>query len=89
MTTTVGPVLDAGDVGDAVLVAIRALNAGVVVEDRGAYRRVLVPGRCVVTRAAIERALGRSFQLPGDLEQVMPSFAGRFSVDEDGAEWTP
>ena len=83
----VGPVLDAGEVGDAVIAAIRSLNPTVTVEDRGAYRRVLVPERCVVTREAIEVALGRPFQLPGDLELVMPSFTGVFKVTEERAEW--
>ena len=38
--------------------------------------------------AAIESALSRSFRLPGDLEQVMPSFRGRFQVSEDQASWS-
>jgi len=84
----VGPVLDAGEVGRAILAAIRALNEGVRVDDRGAYLRVLVAGACRVTRAAIEEKLGRSFRLPQDLEREMPSFKGRFSVDEEEARWT-
>ena len=84
---TVGPVLESGDVADAVIAAIRALNEDVAVEDRGSYRRVLVPVRCVVTRQAIERALCAKFALPGDLERIMPSFKGRLSIDEDRAEW--
>jgi toluene monooxygenase system protein D len=84
----VGPVLEAGDASAPVLAAIRELNADVQVEDRGAYLRVLVPERCVVTRAAIEAAAGQPFRLPGDLERVMPSFKGRFAVTEDAAEWT-
>jgi hypothetical protein len=84
----VGPVLDAGPDGAAVLDAIRTLNRDVEVEDRGSYLRVLVPGRCVVTREAIEAARGGSFRLPADLEMVMPSFKGRFTVDEEAAVWT-
>jgi toluene monooxygenase system protein D len=84
----VGPVLEAGDASAPVIAAIRELNAGVEIEDRGAYLRVLVPERCVVTRAAIEAAGGATFQLPGDLERVMPSFKGRFAVTEDEAVWT-
>jgi toluene monooxygenase system ferredoxin subunit len=83
----VGPVLQAGPVGAAVVAAIRALNAEARVVDRGAYLRVLCPGRCVVTRAAIEERTGAPFRLPGDLELVMSSFKGRFAVSDDEARW--
>ena len=84
----VGPVLEADEVGDAIIAAIREANAAVTVLDRGGYRRVLVPGRCVVARAAIERALGRPFRLPGDLELVMPSFKGAIAMTEDEVVWS-
>jgi len=84
----VGPVLAAGPVADAIVAAIRRENDGVEVTDRGSYLRVLVPSRCAVSRAAIESALSRPFRLPGDLEQVMPSFRGRFRVSEDQASWS-
>ena len=84
----VGPVLEADEVGDAVIAAIREGNASVTVLDRGGYRRVLVPGRCVVARAAIERALGRAFRLPGDLELVMPSFQGAIEITDDEVVWS-
>ncbi len=83
----VGPVLQAGPVGDAVVAAIRDQNAGARVLDRGAYLRVLCPGRCVVTRAAIESRTGGAFRLPRDLELVMSSFKGHFAVSEDEARW--
>lgn len=83
----VGPVLQAGQVAGAVVEAIRALQPGVVVEDRGAYLRVFVPGRCRVTREAIEEALGAPFHLPGDLERVMPSFKGKLTVTSEEATW--
>jgi toluene monooxygenase system ferredoxin subunit len=83
----VGPVLQAGPLGDAVVAAIRELNAGARVLDRGAYLRVLCPGRCVVTRAAIEAHTGSAFRLPRDLELVMSSFKGLFAVSEDEARW--
>lgn len=85
---TVGPVLENGPAGDAVIAAIRKLNENVTLEDRGSYVRVLVPRRCVVTREAIEAATGQPFALPGDLEAVMPSFKGRFLVNEEQATWT-
>jgi toluene monooxygenase system protein D len=86
--TRVGPVLDRGSATDAVVAAIRALNADVEIEHHGSYLRLLVPHRCVVTREAIEKELGRAFRLPGDLELLMPSFKGHLSVDEDRAVWT-
>jgi toluene monooxygenase system ferredoxin subunit len=86
-TDDVGPVLQAGALGAAIVEAIRALNPGARVVDRGAYLRVLCPGRCVVSRAAIEHRTGAPFRLPGDLELVMSSFKGRFSVDDDEARW--
>ena len=83
----VGPVLQTGAVADAVIAAIKQLNAAAVVVDRGAYRRVLVPRQCLVTRAVMEEHLGRSVHLPGALETVMPAFKGRFTVCEDSATW--
>lgn len=83
----VGPVLDAGDVGRAILAAIRVANPEVEVIDRGSYLRVLAPRECSVTRAAIVAQVGHPFELPSDLERVMVSFKGRFSVTEDEACW--
>jgi len=83
----VGPVLQAGPIADAVVAAIRSMNEDVVVVDRGAYLRVLVPRRCRVTRAAIEATMNEPFRLPGDLERVMPSFKGRFRVTDEEASW--
>lgn len=85
----VGPVLENSDVARAIIAAIREGAPEVEVLDRGAYLRVLAPGRCVVQRAAIERVLGRPFRLPGDLEAVMPSFRGAFQVNSDEAVWAP
>jgi toluene monooxygenase system protein D len=87
VSPSVGPVLEASELGLAVLAAIRSLNAQVLVQDRGAYLRVSSPRRCVVTRCAIERELGRPVRLPGDLELAMPSFKGRLRIDAEGAVW--
>lgn len=83
----VGPVLEASETGRAVAAAILTSNAGATVEDRGAYLRVSVPRRCVVTRHEIERQLGRYFVLPRDLELVMPAFQGLLRMSDDGVEW--
>ncbi len=84
----VGPVLEACDASQAVIAAICELNENVEVKDRGSYLRVLVPERCVVTREAIERALARPFRLPGDLELLMPAFAGVLTMTGDQAVWS-
>jgi toluene monooxygenase system protein D len=83
----VGPVLQTGAVSDAIIAAIQDLNQDVLVVDRGAYRRVLVPHRCLVTRTAIERRLGRSFRFPGELEVVMSGFKGAILLTESDATW--
>ena len=83
----VGPVLEASDSGRAVVAAIVHLNPEAQVQDRGAYFRVSVPGRCVVTRQAIEAELGHGLEWPGGLELVMPAFQGLLSLDDERAEW--
>jgi toluene monooxygenase system ferredoxin subunit len=84
----VGPVLESGNVADAVIAAIRQINENVEVEDRGAYLRVLVPHQCIVTQEAIERNLGQSFKIPGDLEKIMPSFMGILTASQTRAVWS-
>lgn len=83
----VGPVLQAGPVANAIIAAIKDLNQDVMVVDRGAYVRVLVPRCCVVTRSAIEKHLGRAFRFPGELETVMSAFKGSLELNQDDAAW--
>lgn len=83
----VGPVLGPGLLAEAVIAAIQESNEGVTILRRGSYNRVLVPGRCAVSRADVEKHLGRALQFPADLEKIMPSFKGVFSITEDRAEW--
>ncbi len=83
----VGPVLRAGALTDEIVAALRLLNPGVRVVDQGSYVRVAVPGRCRLTRTAVEEVRGKRFRLPQDLEGVMSSFAGRFTVTEEEARW--
>ena len=83
----VGPVLESGEAAGAVIAAIREAHPQAQVIDRGAYLRVLVPGRCTVTRASIERHARGPFRLPSDLEKIMPSFKGRLTLSEDEARW--
>jgi hypothetical protein len=83
----VGPVLQSGIVANAIVAAIKDLNQDVLVLDRGAYVRVLVPRRCFVTRTAIEKHLGRPFRFPGELETVMSAFKGSLQLNQDDAAW--
>jgi hypothetical protein len=83
----VGPVLQSGPVANAIVAAIKDLNQDVLVIDRGAYLRVLVPLRCFVTRSAIEKHLGRAFRFPGELETVMSAFKGSLQLNQDNAAW--
>lgn len=86
--TLVGPVIRAGEVADAVALAIEDDNPGraVRVTDRGDYVRIEVDGRCRLTRRSLEHHLGREFALP-ELEIEMPSFAGRLSTRTDEYVW--
>jgi hypothetical protein len=84
---SVGPVLQSGPVANAIIAAIKDLNHDVIVVDRGAYVRVLVPQCCVVTRSAIEKHLGRAFRFPGELETVMSAFKGALQLNQDDAAW--
>jgi toluene monooxygenase system protein D len=86
-TALVGPVLEASKIGRAIAAAILTSNPRATVDDRGAYLRVSVPGRCILTRRDIEAQLGRHFVLPRELELVMPAFRGLVRISEDGVEW--
>jgi hypothetical protein len=84
----VGPVLAATPTGRAIAGAISEHNPTASVIDRGSYLRVTAPGRCAVTREAIEAHLGAAFELPGDLERVMPSFEGTLTLTEEDVTWS-
>jgi toluene monooxygenase system protein D len=83
----VGPVLQSGPVANAIIAAIKDLNQDVIIVDRDAYIRVLVPRCCVVTRSAIENHLGRPFRFPGELETVMSAFKGSLQLNQEDAAW--
>ena len=85
----VGPVLQAGAVARAVIDALVQGNPGTKVIDRGAYIRVLSPYRCLLDKQSVETRLGEPFNLPGDLERIMPAFRGKLLFREDRAVWEP
>jgi hypothetical protein len=82
----VGPVLLNNRQGRAVAAAMQSTGQ-IELVDRGAYLRVRAAQVCRVVRRDIEQELGETFEFPGDLEAVMPSFCGRLTIHEDGAEW--
>ncbi|NUQ34199.1 MAG: MmoB/DmpM family protein [Planctomycetaceae bacterium] len=84
----VGPVLIPGETAQAIILAVRELNRDVGVVDRGGYVRVNVPGRCVLTAESVRHWLNGPFDLPGDLERVMPSFRGRMTLDGETVCWS-
>jgi hypothetical protein len=83
----VGPILEPGTVGAAIAAAIREEHPEVRVDDHGAYLRVSVPGCCRLDAARVAARLGCEFNLPDDLELVMPSFRGELVFAGQVAEW--
>lgn len=81
---SVGPVLRAGEVADAVVEALQEDNPGkeFVVEDRVAYVRAETEGECVVRAETVARLLGRPFRI-AELEVNLSSFAGRIETTDD------
>jgi toluene monooxygenase system protein D len=86
----VGPVVRGldGALADAVITAIETDNpdVDVDVDDQGGYIRIGTPQRCVLTRASLEDAVGRSFPLH-QLEPSLAGFAGRMTVSDDEIVW--
>ena len=83
----VGPVLHATPFARSVVSVIEEENTHVLVQDEGAYLRVLAPRICRLSRAGLEAATGLAIRFPGDLEVVMSSFTGVIQLTEDGAIW--
>ncbi len=83
-TATVGPIIQAGEIAEAVAAAVREDNAGkqVNVVDRGSYVRIEVDGECIIRRETLESELGRPFRM-ADLEVNMPSFVGQIETASD------
>lgn len=88
MISRVGPVLRAGPVADAIARAIVATNDDVSILDAGAYLRVEAPGRCQVSRQALEDELGRPVYLPTDLTKHLVSSLGQVDVSAECVRWT-
>lgn len=88
LENAVGPVLRASSTTQAVVAAIKELNSGVVIMDRGSYLRVLVPDNCRLSQASVEKHLGTVFTIPGDLELILTSFKGNMVIAEGEVSWS-
>ena len=84
----VGPVVRSGELADAVIDAAIEDNPDreVKVFEREDYVRIHAERNCVVTRASIEKHLGRAFDM-AMLEIEMPSFKGRMQASTDQMRW--
>jgi toluene monooxygenase system protein D len=89
MEDAVGPVLRMCDELEHVIQAIIDDNPDREVEviDRGAYVRVQAPHFLRVTRASLQRHLGRRFEMRR-LESMLSAFAGRIETSTDEMHWT-
>jgi MmoB/DmpM family len=84
----VGPVMRSGSLAEAVIDAVADDNPEqeVHVFDRGDYVRIHTERNCRLTKASIEKHLGRSFEL-ALLEAEMPSFKGRMESSTGEMRW--
>ena len=84
----VGPVIRSGELADAVVDAAIEDNPDreVMVFEREDYVRIHTERDCVVTRASIEKHLGRAFDM-AMLEIEMPSFKGRMQASTEHMRW--
>ncbi|MGZ3625813.1 MAG: MmoB/DmpM family protein [Ktedonobacteraceae bacterium] len=89
MKNAVGPVLRMSEDIDAIIAAIEEDNPGTTIEvtDRGAYVRIQAERRMKVTRASIERNVGRAFEMR-EFEPMMSAFSGRIETTSDAILWS-
>jgi len=89
MKNAVGPVLRMSEDIEAIIAAIEEDNPDTAIEviDRGAYVRIQAQQQMKVTRASIERHIGRSFDMR-QLEPMMSAFAGRIQTTSDAVLWS-
>ncbi|MDQ0390370.1 MmoB/DmpM family protein [Labrys monachus] len=80
----VGPVIQAGEMADAIVEAAQDDNPGkeVLVSSRASYIRIELEGECILRRETIQSKLGRPFQM-NEIELNMPSFAGQVETNDD------
>ena len=80
---SVGPVLRAGEVADAVVEARQEDNPDkeFVIENRIAYVRVETEGECFIRQETLSEMLGRPITMP-EVEINLTSFAGRIETTD-------
>lgn len=80
----VGPVMKAGEIGEAVIEAIHEDNEGrdIKIEEHESYYRVKVAGECTISLQTLSDILGRDI-LVSEIEQNMPAFEGFIRVGSD------
>lgn len=88
MQNAVGPVFRMTADVDALIRAIEEDNPSAEIEviDRGAYVRIQAREFLKVTRATIERHVGRPFPMH-EMEIMLSSFAGRIRTTSDEIVW--
>ena len=77
----VGPIIQAGEMAEAIIEAAGIDNEGskVNIVDRGSYIRIQLESECILRRETIENSLGRPFRM-ADIELVMPGYEGRIDT---------
>jgi hypothetical protein len=83
----VGPVLTTGPLADVIIEILQAAYPDLQLVDRGAYVRVMVPERCVLSIAAVKNIVGNEFTLPRDLEVILCAKQGNMRITEDAVIW--
>ena len=84
LSNYVGPVIHNGDIGEAVLEAIREDNPGrdIVVVEHASYFRIKVEDECVIVLDTVAKLLGRPISA-GEIEVAMPGFSGFIRTSSD------
>jgi len=84
----VGPVIRTGALAEAVIDAVIDDNPEreVFVIERGDYVRIHTDHDCILTKASMEKHLGRNFDL-AMIEAEMPSFKGRMQSTTEQMRW--
>lgn len=84
----VGPIFVKGELTEQLLLALKELNEGIQITDRGAYYRVEAVQRCFLTRSCAEKYTNQPISLVLALEATMLSFSGVLQCDEEKVSWS-
>jgi toluene monooxygenase system protein D len=79
-----GPVMQAGELADAVVEAAAIDNPGkeILVDDHIAYLRIQADGELILRRATVSECLGRAFEMR-ELEVNLSGFSGQIEYGTD------